>query len=231
MSGNPLLTRLGLQRPSLVDRATEWADAGFWLALRVAPEVSDTALGAFWDQWSARDLSAITDVVTDAEGAIARGVADDRVQWIRANRRLTEYSQVAMVIPAAAKGAERLCREVRCPLIVLDESIPSGFADPLFATRAEREKSFVRCAKALVSQAAEGRLERVSLWTRTPRVIAACRTAAHRADLEASDVGRTYEFCVPESERKLAERLLVEGETVRVWFSLDRVTVDRAVAR
>lgn len=231
MPGNTFLRRLGIERPSVIELASEAADAGFWLAVRIAPDVSEESLAGFLDNWVAADLSPIADVLLPASWHRPAVVADTRVQWLVDVEQLSgvaDSSSAAPVIPAAAKGAERSCRELRLPLVVLDEVIPPTFGDPTFTARAEREKSFVRCAKTLLSGIAERRIGRASLWTRTPRVLAACRVAARTANLDFDD---RYEFCLPHSELQTAERLLREGETVRLWFSLDRTDIDRAMAR
>lgn len=228
MPGNALLRRLGIERPSVVERATEAADSGFWLALRVAPDASKPRLREFLDQWAGAELASITDVVVPFGSAGAQASVDDRFEWFTELRGLADDPGSSPVIPAAAKGAEALCRNVRRSVVALDEMTAEGFADPCFSLRAEREKSFVRCAKALLAGASEQRLDRVVLWTRSQRVLGSCRVAAQSAGPSLS--GR-YEFCLPESERAVGERMLIEGETVRVWFSIDRIAIDRAVAR
>lgn len=228
MPGNALLRRLGIERPSVIERATEAADSGFWLALRVAPDVDYYRLRRFLDRWANADLASITDVVVPCGSVGAQVSADDRFAWFTELQALAHDPGPSPVIPAAAKGAEALCRGVHRSVVALDEMTAEGFTDPCFSSRAEREKSFVRCAKSLLAGAAEQRLDRVVLWTRSQRVLGSCRVAAQSAGLSLS--GR-YEFCVPESERAVGERLLMEGETVRVWFSIDRIAIDRAVAR
>ena len=228
MPGNPLLRRLGIERPSVVERATDAADAGFWLALRVAPDVTTYRLRDFLDRWAGAELASITDVVVPFGSVGAEATGDDRFAWFTELQALSDDPALSPVIPAAAKGAEALCRGVHRPVVALDEMTAEGFTDPCFSLRAEREKSFVRCAKSLLAGVVDQRLDRVVLWTRSQRVLGSCRTAARGAGPSLS--GR-YEFCLPESERAVGERLLIEGETVRVWFSVDRIAIDRAVAR
>lgn len=228
MPGNALLRRLGIERPSIVERATEAADAGFWLALRVAPDVTNHQLRVFLDRWASAELASITDVVVPFGSLGAVATEDDRFAWFTELQALADDPAPSPVIPAAAKGAEALCRGVLRSVVALDEMTAEGFTDRCFSLRAEREKSFVRCAKSLLAGAVEQRLDRVVLWTRSQRVLDSCRAAARGVGLSLS--GR-YEFCLPESERVLGERLLMEGETVRVWFSVDRIAIDRAVAR
>lgn len=227
MPGNALLRRFGIERASVIERAIDAADSGFWLALRVSHDVRDDELSQFFDRWARAELSSITLVVLPAQMARPSVSEDDRCVWLTEMRTLSDESGHPQMIPAAAKGAERLCREARSPLVALDESVPDWFADPCFAARAEREKSFVRCAKALLTSAAEAHIDRVSMWTRTPRVLGACRVAAHALGLNA---GR-YEFCVSHLDGSTAERLLREGESIRVCYPLDRASIDRAVAR
>jgi hypothetical protein len=227
MPGNALLRRLGVERPTIIESASDAADSGFWLALRIGPDVRDDQLASFLERWASADLSSITDLaVTDyvARSEVSR---DGRFQWLTEARVASGVSDVAPMIVAADRSAERRCAAMSGVLVALDEVIPEGFADPCFGARAEREKSFVRCAKVLVAAAAENRIDRLSFWTRTPRVLGACRGAARAAGL---DFGR-YEFCVPDSERPTAEDLLREGETVRMCFFLDRSAIERAVAR
>ena len=228
MPGNALLRRLGIERPTVVERATEAADSGFWLALRVAPDVTSHRLREFLDHWADADLASITDVVVPVGSAGAEASMDDRFAWFTELQALADDPGPFPVIPAAAKGAEALCRGMHRSVVALDEMTAEGFIDPCFSLRAEREKSFVRCAKALLAGAADQRVDRVVLWTRSQRVLASCRSAARGAG--PSLAGR-YEFCLPESERAVGERLLIEGETVRVWFPIDRIAIDRAVAR
>lgn len=224
MPGNALLRRLGLDRTNVIARATQAADSGFWLAVRVAPDVTIDRLRSFLDVWVSSDLAPITDVVLPHGSQPITEFADQGFTWCEEVESLADISDRSLLVPAPAKGAERLCRELHLPVVVLDESVPEGFVDPCFASRAEREKSFVRCAKALFAGVTEGRSDRVVLWTRTDKVIGACRSAAHVADL-----AERYEFCVPETEERLAERLITEGQTVRVWFALDRSSIERAV--
>ena len=228
MPRNALLRRLGIERPTVVERATEAADSGFWLALRVAPDVTSYQLREFLDRWASADLASITDVVVPFGSVGVEASTDDRFAWFTELRSLADDPGPSPVIPAAAKGAEALCRGVHRPVVALDETTAEGFIDPCFSLRAEREKSFVRCAKSLLAGAAEQHIDRVVLWTRSERVVGSCRTAARSAGLSLS--GR-YEFCVPESDRSMGERLLMEGETVRVWVPIDRIAIDRAVAK
>ena len=228
MPGNALLRRLGIDRPSLTEQAIEAADSGFWLALRVSPEVTGFELRGLLDVWTGADLAPITDVVVPVGFSKFDESVDAQLTWLSEVDSLSVGRQVNPVIPAAARGAEGLCRELRGQVVALDEAVPAGFADPCFSSRPERDKSFVRCTRALLRGIAEERLERVVLWTHSAKVLGACRSAAHSGGIDLT--GR-FELCVADTEDGLAERLLAEGETVRVWFSVDRVTIDRAVAR
>lgn len=212
------LRRLGIDRPSLIETATESADCGFWLALLIAPDVSPQELAAFVDSWNQANLASITDVMG------SNGVNED-VRAICTDAGLEWWDGPRVV--AAAKGAERACRGFRGPRIAVDESVPEDFDEPCFETRAERDKSFVRCTKALVTRMVEGDVDRVSLWTSTPKVIAACQAAIRNAGVES----HLFDFCLPAAQRSLAERLLAEGQTVRLCFVLDRPTIDRTMAR
>lgn len=227
MPGNALLRRLGVERPTIIESASDAADSGFWLALRVGPDVAAGQLASFLDRWASADLSSITDVAVPRNFVRSEVVGDGRFAWLAETHETFDALNVAPMIVAAAKSAERWCGDMSGALVALDELIPEGFTDPCFGARAEREKSFVRSAKVLVAAVADNQIDRLSLWTRTPRVLGACRAAARDAGL---DLGR-YEFCVPDSEEATAEGLLREGETVRVCFPLDRSTIKRAVAR
>lgn len=227
MPGPSLVQRLGLRRPDVLERCSQAADSGYWLALRFSADATAFHLARFAHQWADTGLLPITVMVLPRHLAGLDPI-DEKVEWLAELTSLTSPVTAAPLMPAAAKGAEGLCREFRGSLIALDESVPDGFVDRCFSNQAERDKSFVRCAKALMAGIAAHRVERVQLWTCTPRVISACRTAAHNAGLYA---GGAYEFCVPEVQRTAAERLLREGETVRLEFQIDRVALDRAVAR
>lgn len=228
MPGNALLRRLGIDRPSLIEQAMEAADSGFWLALRVAPEVTSYELRGLLDLWTDADLAPITDVVVPVGISKFGESIDAQFTWLSEVDSLSVGRELNPAIPAAAKGAEGLCRELRGQVVALDEAIPPGFADPCFSSRPERDKSFVRCTRALLRGIAEDRLERVVLWTHSAKVLGACRSAAHSG---GTDLTGRFEVCVADTENRLAERLLAEGETVRVWFSVDRIAIDRAVAR
>lgn len=221
------MQRLGLRRPDVLERCSQAADSGYWLALRFTADATAFHLARFAQQWADTGLLPITVMVLPGELASLDRV-DDGIDWLAELTSLAVPVVAAPLVPAAAKGAESYCREFRGSLIALDESVPAGFVDRCFSNRAERDKSFVRCSKALMAGIAKHRVEQVQLWTSTPRVISACRTAAHNAGLHA---GGAYEFCVPEVQRAAAERLLREGETVRMEFQIDRVALDRAVAR
>ena len=228
MPGNALLRRLGIDRPSVIERATEAADSGFWLALRVAPEVTSYELRGFLNLWAGADLAPITDVVVPSAFRKFDTSTDEQFTWLTDVHSLADGLGRNPVIPAAAKGAEGMCRQLSEHVVALDEALPEGFTDPCFYSRPERDKSFVRCARALLRAIAEDRVDRVVLWTHTAKVLGACRTAAHG---DGADLTGRFELCVSNTEDRLAERLLAEGETVRVWFSVDRIAIDRAVAR
>jgi hypothetical protein len=228
MPGNTLLRRLGIERPSVIERATEAADSGLWLALRVDGKVTLEQLASFVDHWDKAGLSSITDVVVPRLFATALSVSAEGLEWFAEMPELSHASGLHPLVPAAAKGAERLCRDLHESSVGLDETVPADFTAPLFSARAEREKSFVRCAKALLTGVTQARVDRVSLWTSTPRVIAACRGAARTAGLNP---GERYGVCVPEAQGALAVNLLREGESVRMWFAIDRAVIERAVGR
>lgn len=226
MPRNALLRRLGIDRPSVIERATEAADSGFWLALRVSAGVTIEELRELLDLWGGADLAPITDVVVPPGFPEADSFADEPFAWLSEVDSLAVGRQLNPVIPAAAKGAEALCRELRAQVVALDEAVPDSFRDPCFSSRPERDKSFVRCAKGLLTGTADGRLERLVLWSTTHKVVGACRTAAHNTGASGH-----YEFCLPELEVGMADRLLSEGETVRLWFAVDRTTIERVVGR
>ncbi len=210
--------RLGIDRPSLIETASEAADCGFWLALVIGPDVSPQELAAFGDSWNQANLASITDVMgpIGASEQMRAACADVGLAWWDAPR-----------VVAAAKGAERVCRSFRGPQIAVDEAVPEDFDEACFETRAERDKSFVRCTKALVTGVVDGDVDRVSLWTSTPKVLTACQAAIRNAGVEP----HLIEFCLPAAQRSLAERLLTEGQMVRLCFVLDRPTIDRTMAR
>lgn len=228
MPGNTLLRRLGIERPSIIERATEAADSGLWLALRVDGKVTLEQLASFVDRWDEAGLSSITDVAVPRPLASDRLVGGDGVEWFAEMPELSHAPGLHPLVPAAAKGAERLCRDLHESSVGLDETVPANIAAPLFSARAEREKSFVRCAKALLTGVEQARVDRVSLWTSTPRVIAACRGAARTAGLNPGD---RYGVCVPEAQRAVAVNLLREGESVRMWFAIDQAAIERAMGR
>jgi hypothetical protein len=228
MPGNTLLRRLGIERPSVIERATEVADSGLWLALRVDGKVTVEQLAAFVGRWDRAGLLSITDVVVPRPLASDQLVGGDGVEWFAEMPELSHASELHPLVPAAAKGAERLCRDLRESSVGLDETVPADSTVSLFRARAEREKSFVRCAKALLTGVAQSRIDRVSLWTSTPRVIAASRGAARTAGLNPGD---RYGVCVPEAQRALAANLVREGESVRMWFAIDQAAIERAVGR
>ena len=198
------------------------------MALRVAPEVTSYEMRGFLNLWAGADLAPITDVVVPPVFQKFDASTDEQITWLTEVDSLTDAVGCNPVIPAAAKGAEGMCRPLRGHVVALDEAIPEGFTDPCFSSRPERDKSFVRCARALLRGIAEDRVDRVVLWTHTAKVLGACRTAAHG---DGADLTGRFELCVADTEDRLAERLLAEGETVRVWFSVDRIVIDRAVAR
>lgn len=223
MPGPSLLQRLGVGRPSVLERCSQAADSGYWLALRFTPDATPHQVTSFTNRWAETGLLPITVMVLPRHLASLDPV-DDGIEWLAELTSLTPPVAAAPLVPAAAKGAESYCREFRGPLVALDDSSPEGFADRCFANRAEQDKSFVRSAKALMAGVVAHRVERVQLWAGTPRVISACRTAAHNAGLQA---GGSYEFCIPEKQRAAAERLLREGETVRMEFQIDQTVLDR----
>lgn len=228
MPDNTLLRRLGIERRSVIERATEAADSGLWLALRIDAGVTLEQLESFLDRWADAGLNSITDVVVPRALAPGKDSSDGGLEWFAEMTALFTSSGLHPLVPAAAKGAERFCLDVRDFVVGLDETTPVNFTDPCFVARAEREKSFVRCAKAMLAGVPQSRIDRVSLWSTTPRVLAACRAAALSAGLNPGD---RYEVCVPESHASLAANLLREGERVRMWSAIDQAVIERAVGR
>lgn len=228
MPGNALLRRLGIERPSIIERATEAADSGLWLALRVEAEVTADLLTSLLNHWESAGLASITDVVVPREFTSSPVVRRDGFQWFAEMTGLSNSGSLHPVVPAASKGAERFCRDLHGSVAGLDEATPAGFTDPCFGSRAEREKSFVRCAKALLTGVAQSRIDRLTLWTSSPRVIAGCRGAARNLGLNPGD---RYEVCVPESQGVLAASLLREGEIGRMWFAIDQAVIARVMGR
>lgn len=228
MPGNALLRRLGIERLGVLERAVYSADSGLWLALRIDTSVTFGQLSSFLDQWKHTGLASITDVVVPPELATAQTVGDRHFTWFTEMEQLTKSSDLHPLIPAAAKGAERLCGDISDVVVGLDEATPVGFVDPCLGARAEREKSFVRCAKALLKGVAHSRIERVTLWTSTPRVIASCRAAARALGLKPGD---RYAVCLPESHSALAANLLRDGEGVRMWWTIDQSAIERTVGQ
>lgn len=222
------LRRLGSARSSLVTRASEAADSGLWLALRVDAEVDHGRVADVLTRWQDAHLLPITCVA--APQACVRSLSSwsDRVAFWTQWTPERDSGDLAPLVPAPSRQAERFCGEFHGAGIAIDEYVPEDFPGPCFAARAEQEKAFVRAAKAAFRAVADGRIDRVSLWTSTPRVLAACRSAARTAHLSSAT---DYEFCVPYDRRTVADRLLREGETVRVWFTIDETNIRRAVAR
>jgi hypothetical protein len=219
---------LGIERPSVIERATEAADSGLWLALRVDARVETERLATLLELWDQAGLASITDVVLPRTFILGHARPGDGFEWFTEMTELSHVSGLHPLIPAAAKGAERFCRDTSTSVVSLDETTPPEFTYPCFGARAEREKSFVRCAKALLTGISQSRVDRVSLWTSTPRVIAACRGAARNAGVNPGD---RYGVCVPETQGALAANLLREGESVRMWFAIDPAVIERAVGR
>ena len=228
MPGNALFRRLGIERPSVIERAADAADSGLWLALRVDARVETEQLETLLKIWDEAGLASITDVVIPRTFTHGQARPGDGFEWFTEMTRLSHVSGLHPLVPAAAKGAERLCQDTSTSVVGLDETTPADFTDPCFGARAEREKSFVRCAKALLAGVAQSRIERVSLWTSTPRVVAACRGAARAAGVNPGD---RYDVSVPETQGTLAENLIREGESVRMWFAIDPAAIERAVGR
>lgn len=236
---SPLSAALRSLRPtrsSLVSRASEAADSGLWLALRVEAGVDPRHLEVLLAQLQDAHLLPITSVA--ASHSCLRSLVhwSDRVhfwaQWTGEPDGVAPLLPAPLVpaplVPAPSRDAEPFCDGFRGAAIAIDEFVPGDFAGACFAARAERDKAFVRCAKGAFRGVADGRIDRVSLWTATQRVQGACRSAARSAQLSAAT---DYEFCVPYERRSIADRLLREGETVRVWFAIDETRLRRAVAR
>ena len=222
------LRRLGSARSSLVTRASEAADSGVWLALRVEADVDHTSVADLLSRWQDAHLLPITCVAAPSSCVQSLASWSDRVSlWTQWTPELSR-GDLAPLVPAPSRDAERMCGEFHGPAIAIDEYVPRDFPGPCFKARAEQEKAFVRATKAAFRGVVDGRIDRVSLWTSTPRVLAACRSAARTAHLSATT---DYEFCVPADRYSVAERLLREGETVRVWFTIDETSIRRAVAR
>lgn len=212
----------------MIERASNAADSGLWLALRVDVRVQPAQLAILLERWDRDGLASITDVViprTFVHGHLRPG---DGFEWFTEMTELSQMSDLHPLVPVAAKGAEQFCRDTSTSVVGLDETTPADFTDPCFGARAEREKSFVRCAKALLAGVSLSRIDRVSLWTSSPRVIAACRSAARGAGL---DPGDQYGVSVPETQGALAANLIREGESVRMWFAVDPGVIERAVGR
>ena len=228
MPGNALFRRLGIEQPSVIERATDAADSGLWLALRVDARVEPEQLATLLQRWDEAGLASITDVVIPQTFVYGHARPGDGFEWFTEMTELAHESGLHPLVPAAAKGAERFCQDTSLSVVGLDETTRPDFADPCFGARAEREKSFVRCTKALLAGVAQSRIERVSLWTSTPRVIAACRGAARTAGVNPGD---RYDVSVPETQGALAANLIREGESVRMWFAIDPAVIERAVGR
>lgn len=222
------LRGLGSARPSLISRASEAADSGLWLALRVDDGVHPRRLAELLSLWQDWHLLPITSVAATESCVRALASWSERVTFLTQWTPAQGHSDLTPLVPAASRDAERFCEAFRGAALAIDESVPSDFPGACFAARAEREKSFVRSAKAAFRGVSEGRIDKVSLWTESQRVLGACRSAARTAHLAAAT---DYEFCVPHSRRSVANRLLREGETVRVWFAIDESILRRAVAR
>ena len=219
---------MGSSRASLLSRASEAADSGLWLALRVDGQVDRRSLADLLAQWQDAHLLAITVVAAPQSCVLSLASWSDRVAfWTQWTPALGAQDPTPLV-PAPSRDAERFCGGYRGAAIAIDEFVPSDFPGACFTARAEREKSFVRSAKAAFAGVTDDRIDRVSLWTATPRVLAACKSAARTARLSSVT---DYEFCVPHDRRSVADRLLREGETVRVWFAVDETSLRRAVAR
>lgn len=222
------LRLLGTSRSSLVSRASEAADSGLWLALRVESNVDTRRLADLLERWQDAHLLPITSVAAPVSCVRSLSSWRDRVRFLTEWTPALDLDAITPLVPAPSRDAERFCGGFRGDAIAIDEFVPLDFPGACFAARAEREKAFVRSAKAAFRGVMDDRIDRVSLWAATPRVLAACRSAARAAHLSSAT---DYEFCIPHDRRAVADRLLREGETVRVWFAIDEASLRRAVAR
>ena len=222
---------LGLQRTSLVSSATQAADCGHWLALRIAEDVTDQQLCELHDVWKQSGLLAITSLVVP--GAISiENIAHDSWNHVLveevalSDARSSAVMGVGPMCYASTRVAEKFCTDFHGSVIGLSEWSAPNAVEPQFEARAEQQKSFIRCCKALIGSLSHEKISYISLWTQTRRVVTASRSAARNAGIAA---GSAYEFCLPHSQRREGEQLLREGEKVRMWFPVGAAEIRRAV--
>ncbi len=222
---------LGLSRPGLASTATRVADSGYWLALCIADDVTNEQLHELQDVWSHSGLLSITSIVVSGSTSIESIPPNS---W---DHVLLEESASARppfgigrgpMCHAATRSAEEFCTEFHGSVIGLSEWVDPNSVEPQFQARAEQQKSFVRCFKALINGLGQERISHVSLWTNTARVVTASQSAARSAGLAA---GGRYEFCLPHTQLREGEQLLQKGEKVRMWFPVGAAEISRAVGR
>ena len=225
---------------SAVAVAAQWSDEGFWTALEWSGPPADgpQALGdqvramAEGGVASTCELALVPErlATDDPEGDLAvldairrkaRAAGIDVVLGASPEAVLDRHLELAerwasmglpvrVTIPAADRRAESICRglgEQRARLVkgTRAGASGSGYRQPI-----EVDKSFIRCAKALLRDGADP-----SFSTHDGRLLEMLEVAAGRAGCEPGD----YElaFFLGRQERT-AERLMREGHRVRLYI-------------
>jgi proline dehydrogenase len=231
--------------------AAELSDAGYLVAIERAcrPDAPvDAALAehlALVDAIAASDLSGVAEVAVLPESfgpradddlrvlaqraqaagvplMLGNGPGTDAERAVALHAGLAEQGlAVGITVPAAVRASESLCASLP-GRVRLVKGGRGGRAPMAYSQPIEIDKSFVRCAKALMRGSSDP-----SFSTHDARLISIVESLANRAERSES----SYEFTMfmgrAESEQA---RLLAEGRQVRVYVPYGPEWFDRLVA-
>ena len=187
------------------------AAAGLTGACEVAvlPEAVGSAIDA---SDGLRRMRGIVEAALQHDVAVVLGsgpATDTALALAWADELAAAGHQVGVTVPAMLRSAEGTCRRLAAHRVRLVKGGVSSTPATCFTQPAEVDKSYVRCAKALLHGDGEP-----SFATHDPRIVEIVGSLAERYGRPR----QTYEYAFFLGRQQVVQdRLLAEGERVRVY--------------